>query len=146
MRNYDYDYDNKCTNIDDFDAVCIWLLIVEKDDEDYEIILSHFDEYDELFLNQLIKSIKLAKHGYIEKNKEASHVYIFVMNNADISIINNEQLLKTSAYNRLYNEAISHIHDSVYDEYNKNMREKIIIYQDYLNKFISDNQPHLCFA
>jgi hypothetical protein len=134
------------TNIDDFDAVCVWLLIVEKDDDDYDIILTHFDEYDELFLKQLIKSIKLAKNGYIEKSKDASHVYIFVMNNGDISIINNEQLLKTQAYNRLYDEAISHICDSVYEEYNKDMREKIIIYRDYLNKFISDNQPHLCFA
>ena len=134
------------TNIDDFDAVCVWLLIVEKDDDDYDIILTHFDEYDELFLKQLIKSIKLAKNGYIEKSKDASHVYIFVMNNGDISIINNEQLLKTQAYNRLYDEAISHICDSVYDEYNKDMREKIIIYRDYLNKFISDNQPHLCFV
>jgi hypothetical protein len=134
------------TNIDDFDAVCVWLLIVEKDDDDYDIILTHFDEYDELFLKQLIKSIKLAKNGYIEKSKDASHVYIFVMNNGDISIINNEQLLKTQAYNRLYDEAISHICDSVYEEYNKDMREKIIIYRDYLNKFISDNQPHMCFA
>jgi len=71
------DYKNKCNNIDDFNTECIWLLIVEKDDNDYDEILKHFDEYDEFFTNQIIAAIRMAKNGYIEKSKDTSHTYIF---------------------------------------------------------------------
>lgn len=137
------DYYTKCNHVDDFNTFCVWLLIVEKDDNDYDEILKHFDEYDEFFTNQIIAAIRMAKHGYIEKSKDTSHTYIFIMNNGDISVINHEQLLQTNAYNRLYSEAIYHINNSIYTEKNTDMRGRIIEYLTYMEQFINDNQPHL---
>jgi len=137
------DYKNKCNKIDDFNTECIWLLIVEKDDNDYDEILKHFDEYDEFFTNQIIAAIRMAKNGYIEKSKDTSHTYIFLMNNGDISVINHEQLLQTNAYNRLYTEAVYHITNSIRTENDADMRSRIIEYLDYMEQFINDNHPHL---
>ena len=153
----DFDYD-----MDQFDNYCIWIGILDKNDPcDYQTLLSHFIQ-DVVYLSRVQKAIHMARYGYIEKFKEKSHVFIFYMKNGDVSVLNQEQLLRTNEYNKLYFEATYSIERVIELGLNKGGKEKenekrnakeekendeymsdLIMYRDYLVSFISYHVPHL---
>ena len=159
----DFDYD-----MDQFDNYCIWIGILDKSDPcDYQTLLSHFIQ-DVVYLSRVQKAIHMARYGYIEKSKEKSHVFIFYMKNGDVSVLNQEQLLRTNEYNKLYFEATYSIERVIElglnrdknggkekgKEKEKSGKEKeekendeymsdLIMYRDYLVSFISYHVPHL---
>ena len=154
----DFDYD-----IDQFDNYCIWIGILDKNDPcDYQTLLSHFIQ-DVVYLGRVQKAIHMARYGYIEKSKEKSHVFIFYMKNGDVSVLNQEQLLRTNEYNKLYFEATYSIErvielglnkwkkDEKIGKKEKVAKEKendeymsdLIMYRDYLVSFITYHVPHL---
>jgi len=129
--------------IDDFNNFCICVGILEKTDStDYQSLLFQFIN-DPMYLKQINKTIKMAREGYIEKTKEKSTVYIFYMKNGDISIINQEQLMGTFAYRRLYIEAMYCINKVIKNKKHKEIHATFKEYRDYLEEYMAYYAPHL---
>lgn len=129
--------------VDDFDNFCIWIGIVEKTDErDYLNMLSEFID-DPLYLNKIYRTIQMARDGYIEKTKEKSTVYIYVMKNGEISIMNHEQLIKTNSYKRLYEDAMYSLNFVLQDKKYKKIHAEFIEYRDYLEGFMVYHVDHV---
>lgn len=129
--------------VDDFDNFCIWVGILEKNDIlDYQNVLFQFID-DPMYLKQISAAIKMAREGYIEKTKEKSTVYIFYMKNGEVSIINQEQLMGTFAYRRLYIEAMYCINKVIKNKKHKEVHATFIEYRDYLEEYMAYYSPHL---
>lgn len=129
--------------VDDFDNFCIWVGILEKNDLlDYQNVLFQFID-DPMYLKQISAAIKMAREGYIEKTKEKSTVYIFYMKNGEVSIINQEQLMGTFAYRRLYIEAMYCINKVIKNKKHKEIHNTFKEYRDYLEEYMAYYAPHL---
>ena len=129
--------------IDDFNNFCIWVGILDKKETyDYHKVLFQFID-DSAYLNHIQRTIVMAREGYIEKTKEKSTVYIFYMKNGDISIINQEQIMGTFAYRRLYIEAMYCINKVIKNKKHKEIHNTFKEYRDYLEEYMAYYAPHL---